>query len=137
MRRSRFVAGLWSSRPDHAEAQTNLAYLLGERGQFEEAVTAYRRAVEIKPGVAQLHCNLALALTQIGSIDEAIAACGRALELQPDTPRRLHNNLGVALARVERFAEAARAYRRALELKPRLCGCSQQPGHRARGTRRV
>lgn len=34
-------------RPEHAPAHNNLAWLLGEQGRFEEAITLARRAVEL------------------------------------------------------------------------------------------
>jgi tetratricopeptide (TPR) repeat protein len=49
-------------RPDDVGAVTNLAVSLSALGKLDEAVTAFRRAVEMNPRDAQLRRNLAIAL---------------------------------------------------------------------------
>ncbi len=44
--------------PYHAEAHNNLANCLARRGQLEDAVRHYRRAVELKPDYLNAQCNL-------------------------------------------------------------------------------
>ena len=70
---------------------------LPERGQFGEAMAAYRRALELKPDYAEAHNNLGNALRSgwAGSTKPS-AAYRRALELKPDYADA-HNNLGDAL----------------------------------------
>jgi tetratricopeptide (TPR) repeat protein len=49
-------------RPTDAGATTNLAVSLSALGRLDEAVSAFRRAVEMNPGDAQARRNLAIAL---------------------------------------------------------------------------
>ena len=49
-------------RPTDAGAMTNLALSLSALGRLDEAVSAFRRAVEMNPGDAQARRNLAIAL---------------------------------------------------------------------------
>ena len=53
-----------------------------QRGRYEEAATAGRKAVQCSPGFSICHVMLAAALAKLGRIDEAKAAGARVLELQ-------------------------------------------------------
>ena len=52
----------------------------------DEAIAAYRKALEIDPELA-IACNgLAMALAQKGDLDGAIESARRLVELEPDEP---------------------------------------------------
>ena len=90
-----------------------------QRGQLDEAIAHYRKALEIKPDYAEAHNNLGNALASRGQVDEAIAHYQKALEIKPDYAEA-HNNLGMALASRGQVDEAIAQYRKALEIKPDL-----------------
>jgi len=96
----------------------NLGLALAQKGQVDEAVTHFRKALEIKPDYANAHQNLGVALVGQGQLDTAIAHFRRALELKPDYPGITHNNLGIVLARRGQFDEAIAHFRKALEITP-------------------
>ncbi|HKO22440.1 MAG TPA: tetratricopeptide repeat protein, partial [Candidatus Eisenbacteria bacterium] len=50
----------------------NLAVLLEDRGRPEEAILAYRRAIEIDAEAADAHYNLGLLLDSLGRRSEAM-----------------------------------------------------------------
>ncbi len=64
-------------------------YLLGsllEGTEKEEAIAAYRQAIEIQPEIAQLRVKLADTLIQVGQSEVAEPELRRALELAPAHP---------------------------------------------------
>ena len=61
-----------------AEAHSNLG-LARARGLVEQAIAAYRRAINLKPNVAEVFDNLGKALSQQGRLEEAISAYGQSL----------------------------------------------------------
>ena len=67
------------------------------KGQWDQAVAHYRKALEIRPDYAEAHVDLGNVLTSRGQVDEAIAHYQKALEIKPDYAEA-HNNLGLALA---------------------------------------
>ena len=85
------------------------------RGQVDEAIAHYRKALEIKPDYAEAHNNLGNALAGRGQVDEAIAHYRKALEIKPDYAEA-HNNLGNALAGRGQVDEALEHYQKALGL---------------------
>ena len=98
-------------------AHNNLGVVLAGRGQVDEAIAHYRKALEINPDYARAHNNLGVALAGRGQIDEAIAHYRKALEINPDYAEA-HNNLGMALAGRGQVDEAIAHYRKALEINP-------------------
>ncbi len=96
----------------------NLGLVLAQRGQVDEAIAHFQKAVEIKPDYANAHQNLGVALEERGKFDAAIAQYRKALEFKPDYPDITHNNLGSALARRGLFDAAIVHFRKALELRP-------------------
>ena len=98
-------------------AHSNLALLLSGRGQAEEAIAHYQKALEIKPDNAEVHNNLAVNLAGRGQFDSAITHFQKALEIKPDYAEA-HNNLALALAGCGQLEEAIAHYRKALEIKP-------------------
>ena len=90
--------------------------LIGQR-KVVDAIAAFRRIIELRPGFAEAHCDLGNALAESGQIEEAIESFRKAIELKSDFAEA-HNMLGMALKAIDRLDEAAVSYRRAIELKP-------------------
>ena len=81
----------------------------------EEALAAYRRALELDPGLADAHLNLGRLLHEQGSTLEAEHCYRQALTARPEDATAAYN-LGVALQDLGRLEAAAEAYENALEL---------------------
>ena len=73
-----------------------MALALNDSGRSEEAIAAYRRAIQLKPDYVAAHNNLGDLLRAQGRTDEAAAEFRQALVLNPDQWEAL-NNLGNAL----------------------------------------
>ncbi len=91
--------------------------MLGQKGQVEEAIARYRKALEIDPDYADAHNNLGSALFRAGRVDEAIPHFEDALRINPGDAKA-HNNLATALAQKGRVAEAVTHYQKVLEIDP-------------------
>ncbi|MBC8107856.1 MAG: glycosyltransferase, partial [Anaerolineae bacterium] len=89
-------------RPEQHAAWNNLGTTLGELHRIENAIDAFRRAVELKPDYATGWRNLARMSQRGGRVDESIAASQRQLALQPNDPHAIWN---IELCRRELAAE--------------------------------
>ena len=98
-------------------AHNNLALALAGRGQVDDAIAHYQKALEINPDHARAHNNLAVALAGRGEIDSAIAHYQKALEIKLDYAEA-HNNLALALAGRGQIDSAIAHYQKALEINP-------------------
>ena len=56
------------------------------RGEFPEAIAAYRRCLELDPSQVNAWSGLAMALARSDDLDGAIEAGRKAIELEPDEP---------------------------------------------------
>ncbi len=77
--------GLRLSPFDPYRASALVASSLGHYhcGQYDEATSAARKAVQATPGFSMCHMALAAALAKLGRLEEASAAATRVVELQP------------------------------------------------------
>ncbi|MEG3894149.1 MULTISPECIES: tetratricopeptide repeat protein [unclassified Microcoleus] len=88
----------------------NLGNSLQESGRFDEAVAAYKKALELNPNFSWSYHSLGDVLLKLEKWEEAVAAYKKAVELNPDFSWSYHN-LGDALLKLRRWEEAAAAYR--------------------------
>jgi tetratricopeptide (TPR) repeat protein len=71
--------------------QTNLGVVLGQRGEFEQAIACHRQALRDNPRFMKAHNNLGNALSATGHWQEAEAEFLSALRLSPSNPVVLGN----------------------------------------------
>ena len=109
---------------DHIEAPAaefyrlfDVAVQLAEKKQFEAALPAWRKALELAPDDARAHNNLGVALAENGLRNEAIAEYRKSLELDSGSSQT-NVNLGSAFAEAGQMGEAITCFERALELDP-------------------
>ncbi|MEG4207924.1 tetratricopeptide repeat protein [Microcoleus sp. Pol7_A1] len=88
----------------------NLGNSLQESGRFDDAVAAYKKAIELNPNFSWSYHSLGDVLLKLEKWEEAVAAYKKAVELNPDFSWSYHN-LGDALLKLRRWEEAAAAYR--------------------------
>jgi len=86
-----------------------------QEGKLEDAIAAYRHAIELNPAHSWFHQHLGEALAKVGRLDEAVTAFRCATELNPDFSWSYHH-LGDALAQQEKWEQAAEAFGRGIEL---------------------
>jgi Flp pilus assembly protein TadD len=100
----------------------------GAEGDYDGAITCFRKAVEIDPKNAQNHFFLGNALGNKGQGDKAIACFRQAIELDPKHARA-HSNLGAALRDKGQVDEAIACYKKAVALDPKLATAHYRLGN--------
>jgi tetratricopeptide (TPR) repeat protein len=104
---------------DNADAHLNLGNALLQKGNVDEAIAHFQKALQINPRYADAHNNFGNALSQKGNMDEAIAHYQQALQIDPNDADA-YNNLGNALFRKGNADEAIKYYQSALQINPGL-----------------
>jgi len=80
--------------PRWADGWVNLGSVHGKRGEIDDALRCFDRAIEIAPGHAMAHFDRGVALEMQGRPDLALGAYTEAVRLQPQMVQA-HNNLAL------------------------------------------
>ena len=67
-----------------AEGYLNESLRLYRERHFNEAITAARNALELRPGYAEAWNNIGAAYNSLGQFEEGARACREALRFKPD-----------------------------------------------------
>jgi len=89
--------------------------------RYQEALAAFKRAVERDPKSYEAWCEYAVTLMELNRFDEAISPLKKAIELNPNYPKA-HYVLAVAYVRKKTpdTKSARRSYERAVKLGYRV-----------------
>jgi protein O-mannosyl-transferase len=106
-----------AKNPDCWMGYNNLGNALLQKGQVDEALEQFQKALGINPNYVDAHSNLGAALFQKGQVDDAVAQYQKALEINPNYAQANYN-LGLALFRKGRVDDAVAKYKKAVEINP-------------------
>jgi predicted O-linked N-acetylglucosamine transferase (SPINDLY family) len=105
-----------NANPRNVEALWRLAFLLGQRREFEESEKLLEKAIEVRPTADALFLR-AYALQMLERYEESVACLDRALDINREMKEALLNRASVLFA-LRRYEEAAADYERLLNLDP-------------------
>ena len=91
----------------------NLGAVYADRGNLDEAIVNFKKAIELNSDYAQGHYNLGTAYYQKGMKDEAITAYRLALTINPDYAK-VYKNLAIHYYLSGDFKQARQHYLKAL-----------------------
>ncbi len=113
--------------PDHSPAsrqgnqQALLWFVRGfehdEKGEYDQAIQAWREAIRLKPDDAEAWHNLGVTYRNLQQHDQALQAYREAIRLKPDLAEAW-NNLGNTYGKLQQNDQAIRALREAIRLQP-------------------
>jgi len=100
-----------------AAGATEVGNDLFDRGEYDAAVAAHRKATTLWPESEEIWYNLARTLREVGDFDEALVAITRAVTLNAENPYILHALGNIYRSRKD-FPNAVLAFQRALIVDP-------------------
>jgi tetratricopeptide (TPR) repeat protein len=122
---------------DNDVALTNFGTALRDRGQLDEALWYFQKALDVRSHSEHRHYNFSLALihdsigdvlARKGRLDEAIPHLRQAVDLRPDFPDA-HYNLGTALFQKGDLDGAIAEWRTTLSIHPNDAGAHTSLGN--------
>lgn len=119
--RDHYKTAIEHSPDGYPEAWYNVGLLERGAGRPDEAIQAYERAIELRPGYLAAKNNLGLVYLDRGDHESAETAFRSALAIR-SSYAPAWTNLARSLSEHEKEAEAIDAYRRAIALRPRERG---------------
>ncbi len=98
------------------------------RGSFDEAITAYNKAIQLDPHFGVPYSNLALTYLTQGHFAEAILLFRKSIDLlHSDADKAVSwNGLGNAYRGMNDYSNAVPAYQKAAELDPKTAGIRER-----------
>jgi len=97
-------------------------YALGiaydDKEEYDKAIEAYKKAVEINPQREEAYNNMGIAHKNKKEYDKAIEAYKKAVEINPQKDEAYYNNMGNAYGDKKEYDKAIEAYEKAVEINP-------------------
>jgi tetratricopeptide (TPR) repeat protein len=87
-------------------------------GRADDAIAAYKRAIELKPSFAYYN-NLGGIEGRAGKVDEASAAYQKAAELDPAQAAQAWRNFGITMYNANKYKDAVEPLKKSTELDPK------------------
>lgn len=104
--------------PDAWFVHNTYGLALATKGNLNEGIAHFNRALKIKPDYIEAHNNLGDALIAQGKWDDAILEFNEAIRIKPDFAEA-HYNLGFIFVAQRKIPEALYQYSEAIRLKPK------------------
>jgi tetratricopeptide (TPR) repeat protein len=112
-----YYAAAQALRPHSVVVLFNVACIHGDKGEREEAIRLYHRALRLDPTYHRAHNNLGAELAEQGKLDEALPCFREAIRLEP-AGVEAHHNLANVLAELGKVDEAIAHYHETIRLEP-------------------
>ena len=103
--------------PDEITVLNILAEIQDGKGQTEEAIKTYEKALQVNLNSPETHFNLGLVFHRLGRNKEANTSYQKAISLKPDFINA-YFNLGLVYQNVQDYKKATENYQKAIELQP-------------------
>jgi tetratricopeptide (TPR) repeat protein len=97
------------------------------KSQYELALKAFEKVIELKPDHADAWNNKGATLDKLGRHEESLKAFEKVIELKPDDADAWYNK-GATLDKLGRHEESLKASGKAIELKPDRAGAWNNKG---------
>lgn len=119
------VTELEAAKASAPEKDSNLPLILTRlgdaydaAGRTDDAIAAYKRAIELKPSFGSYN-NLGGIQGRAGKIDDAAASYQKAAELDPAQAAQAWRNFGITMYNANKYKDAVEPLKKATELDPK------------------
>lgn len=106
------------TRKHEAATHVNLGILLMRKGDYEDSLKNYARALDIRPTLSQIYINRAAAQIHMGNYQAALDDANKAIEMGTDQMPEALFNRAVSYDRLEDYTSAYKDLKQVLVLRP-------------------
>ena len=103
--------------PNSPRLLNNMGVAYHDREEYEKAIEAYRKAIDLDPRYFETFCNLGTVYHDVKEYEKAEEMYKREIAINPKYPK-VYNNLGALYNDTGEYEKAIDAYRKAIELRP-------------------
>ncbi|MBX9722264.1 MAG: tetratricopeptide repeat protein [Candidatus Obscuribacterales bacterium] len=105
------------SEPKNTAVMCNLAWALAQKGELNESLSLYQKALELVPGTVEAQAGQGVVLFRLGKTEASLAVLKEAVHSKPDNAN-LRLALGGVLQAAERYEEGLAELQEAMKLAP-------------------
>ncbi len=98
-------------------AHFNIGWGYYNKGEYEEALKNFKKAVELSPRYSLAHYDMGLTLEEMNRIKDSIVAYKEAIKVSPNY-LDAHHSLGLALLKNKENRLALKAFKKVIEIAP-------------------
>jgi tetratricopeptide (TPR) repeat protein len=109
------IPKVYESGPKTAFDWNALGNSYAGRQDYEKAIFAYKKSIELDPGFGQAYCNMGSVLYQTGKYESAVLILKKSLDymVSPEEKSLSWNRLGDVYRRLRDYGNAMAAYQKA------------------------
>ena len=111
------IKKILAQHPNHIQGLQLSGRLATSRNNFDAAIKAFKKAINLDKNNPTLHYDLGIAQRKSGNLDESIICNRRAIELAPNFAEA-YFNLGNALTESGNLSDAAQSFKQAIQVRP-------------------
>jgi cytochrome c-type biogenesis protein CcmH/NrfG len=104
--------------PDNVKAWTQLGHLYFDTGQYEKAIQAYDKSLELDPSRPDVWTDLGVMYRRTGDPNQAVKCFDRALSINPGHEAALFNKGVVLMHDVKDLDAALQAWEKLVQVNP-------------------
>ena len=116
-----------STNPDNADAWAQLGHAYFDTDQYEKAIEAYKKYLEIKPDNADIWTDLGVMYRRKGNPQEAIRSFDKAVQVNPSHQQSRFNKGVVLLNDLNDRSGAVTAWKELLKINPSAVAPNGRP----------
>jgi tetratricopeptide (TPR) repeat protein len=114
---SGFLRAIGRMRRRNAKVAYNEGVTLQRTAKYKEAISAFRKALELDPKLEEAYLNMAFCLGKIRRVNEAAETLREVLRINPNFVEARYN-LGTLYLRMSRYADAAEELTKVVQARP-------------------
>jgi protein O-mannosyl-transferase len=105
--------------PNSARAVSSRGDIYAERGQYENALADYTKAITINPNFKEVYTNRGIVYLVLQQWDNAIADLSKAISIDPDYAKA-YSNRGIAYGNLMKWDKALADFSQEIRIMPEL-----------------
>ena len=113
---------------NHVDAHNNLGIIFFNLGEYQKAMSCFKKAIQIQPNYVAAYYNLGNVHKETAEHQKAINCYEKAIQINPEYVDA-HNNLGIIFFKLGEYHKSVSCYEKAIRINPNNVGVHNNLGN--------
>ena len=113
---------------NHVDAHNNLGIIFFNLGEYQKAMSCFKKAIQIQPNYVAAYYNLGNVHKETAENQKAINCYEKAIQINPEYVDAL-NNLGIIFFKLGEYHKSVSCYEKAIRINPNNVGVHNNLGN--------